>query len=212
MTAKKVEFKVGDIVCSGGNTYRILSITREPTAKIQDLGVRADILTVRFSELATYAHFSPVTRIGRPPKTRKAVPANTEGVEVEQASTPETAPPTPGVAVACEVIKQVALAANTAQPNYPTSAEDIDKPTKVDLSTFELHVGGDSRQHRMRLAGRRLAGRGVIGKDLRPTLLRLLEQVGITAESDALLLSKLTLAHPDSEGRNLILKILKEGG
>ncbi len=72
MTAKKVEFKVGDIVCSGGNTYRILSITREPTAKIQDLGITADILTVRFSELATYAHFSPVTRIGRPPKTRKA--------------------------------------------------------------------------------------------------------------------------------------------
>ena len=114
--------------------------------------------------------------------------------EPEQVSTPETVMP----------IKAITEAAR--------AEEGVDKPTKVDLSTFDLQVKGEGRlQHKMTLGTGRTGQTQVVhGKDLKPTLLRLLEQHGITG-SDAEIEATLVL-HPDSDGRNRMIDIIKGRG
>ncbi len=222
MTAKKQDYKVGDIVRSEEETFEIKSITREPTAIIFNLD-GGDEETITFSELATFAHYPLQPKIGRPPKTRKAEPVVVEAVRItdpkisgtennsEQASTPETVPLTPTKPSEEQKQAQESMAP-TYLPRLPGVIGDIlemesKHPQKVDLSTFVLRVGHDKVQHRMSLMGETFTK----GGDLKQTLLDLLKRYGITAESNALLTSKLVLEYPESEGRNLILKILKEG-
>jgi len=229
MTTKKQDYKVGDLVRRGINTYEIKSITKEPTALLHDI-VMGHEITEKFSELATYDHYPHSIRIGRPPKPRKAeatIIPTIAGVDrrpglvlsggvivqetkVEQASTvesgahhttPETALPEEPVSSLDTIIPPV------DEIMEPISAEDIDKPTKLDPSTFEMQVKGEGRyQHKMTLSGKEASG-----KNIKPTLLRLLEQFGITG-SPAEIASKLETEYPVSSERARMLIILKEGG
>ncbi len=224
----KQEFKVGDLVRKHSSMSQIIKITKEPTATIMNIPTTV-LEIVPFSELATYAHFCPVTRIGRPPKTKKVAIPDLRSLEAEmkemmpkpeQASTPETAPPvdkimerqhqdweeeqaqSPGSDTCPSVPDLINYLSNPeGQQHEAINPKDIDKPTKVDLSTFDMRVGVTGEKHQMTLSGKT-----VRGKDLKPTLLRLLNEVGITG-SDAEIEATLVL-HPDSEGRNRMIDIV----
>ncbi len=204
MTAKRQEFKMGDIFIRRGTRkgWYLLEEVRERVFRLTDDDL---VFLVTLSDTKEYEHLRPVTRIGRPPKTRKAAVPDLMSLEAEmkemlsspeQASTSSTVLPTP-----IEPLEGQKQAQNTEV---------------LDPATFDLQVKGEGRlQHKMTLTVKTADGKDRLivahGKDLKPTLLRLLGEFGITG-SAAEVIESLKKEYLDSPERARMLDILKEGG
>ncbi len=230
--AKKVEFKVGEFyfTSEGGKEpiYKCTEVFPEPQATMINVATKESI-TATFSQLANFRRLIPEPRPAHRPKgskTRKAEAMEKLLADLgEKNRNPE---PVLVEAVGITEVKGSVLEQASTPPqsnflqgnNEGTGAADVlpngtkqgeeqaQNGTKpLDLSTFDMRVGGVVNPHHIMT----IDGITERGKHLKPTLLRLLGEFGFTG-SAAEIAANIVLEYPESEGRNLILKILKEGG